>query len=318
MIDAIPSRPTATTAAKTSAAKTAAASAVQGSFQSALASTAEKVSEPQDTLQISGMSDWEKLAELKRLHEQTDYSNMSIEEKIRLIDERWSCFPIYAMSSSLYGPVCINGKTGEPMNKYSVRDHVVIEHSRQLKEAGIKYKPGQYRKAMYGDMSDEEVIAALTKKYSGGSMIDRAGMLAELGAMKMDGNDGQTCFRAIDAMRSRLLYLTGGTSSFDLSAGSPWQESKIEQFAFSTKISWATLGQMLKEYANQNGEEASLDWLLEELGKHTDSTTEKESAQRQLQLKQMLEDQVQEKQAREQETSPDWLAEEIEKGDHHD
>lgn len=72
---------------------------------------------------------------------------------------------------------------------------------------------------------------------------------------------------AIDAMRSQLLRRTGGTTSFDFSAGSPWQESKIEQFAFNTKISWAALGQMLKEYANQNGEDASLDWLLEELGK---------------------------------------------------
>ncbi len=267
MIDAITNKPPATAGAKTTAAKS-----VRGSFQSALASTAEKVSGPQDTLQISGMSDWEKLAELKRLHEQTDYSDMSEEERVRLLANRFeSCFPIHAMNSNLYGPIRINGETGEPMNKYSVRDHVVTECSRQFKEAGVFNKPELYRKAMYGDMSDKEVIAALNKKYSGDSMVDRAGMLFELAAMKLDGNDGKTCYAAIDAMRSRLLRLTGGTTSFDLSAGSPWQESKIEQFAFNTKISWAALGQMLKEYANQNGEDVSLDWLLEELGKHTDS-----------------------------------------------
>ena len=98
MIDAITNKPTATAGAKTTAAKS-----VQGSFQSALASTAARVTEPQDTLQISGMSDWEKLAELKRLHEQTDYSGMSNIERYRTIEDRFeACFPVMAMHSNIY------------------------------------------------------------------------------------------------------------------------------------------------------------------------------------------------------------------------
>lgn len=267
MIDAITNKPTVTTGTKTTAAKS-----VQGSFQSALASTAAKVSETQDTLQISGMSDWEKLAELKRLHEQTDYSGMTEVEKYKLINDRFeSCFPISAMQTNIYGPVDINGQTGEPMNKYCVRDHVVLELEQEMKDAGVQYtkwRPVSLRRQAYYDgMSDQEIIAAVKKKYDGSSMMDRAGALYELAVMNLDGNKGKSYLKAIDAMRSQMLRRTGGTTSFDLSASSPWQESKIEQFALNTKISWATLGQMLKEYARQDGEDVSIDWLLEELGK---------------------------------------------------
>lgn len=310
MLDAITNR----SAASATAAKPAAANAVQGSsFQSALASTAEKVVEPQDTLQLSGMSDWEKLAELKRLHARTDYSGMSVGERIRLIEDRWSCLPIHAMNSDLYGPVCVMGDTGEPTRKYFFRDHAVVEYRKQYEDAGIKYKPGQYREAMYGGMSDQEVLTALSKKYSGGTIIDRAGMLFELGAMRMDGNDGKICFGAIQAMRYMFLRQTGGASEFDLSAGSPWQESKIEQLARDTKVSWGSVAQMLKDYASQNGEEASLDWLLEALGKHTDSMAEQDSIRRQLQLKQLREDQAQEDQVQEDQVREDQMLEALER-----
>lgn len=297
MIEGITNRPTSTANAKTTAAQS-----IQGSFQSALSSAVAQTSQTQDTLEISGMSDWQKLAELKRLHTQTDYSGMSTEEKIRLIEDRWSCFPTWAMISNLYGPICINHETGEPMNKYSVRDHVAVEYSRQIKEAGIEYKPGQYQKAMYGDMSDEEVIAAVAKKYSGSSMVDRAGMLSELAAMRLDGNDGKTFLAAIDAMRIKLLAMTGGTDSLDFAGGSPWQEMKIERFASNTSISWGAINELLKAYAKENGlgEEASLDWLLDELGKHTESMAEKEAAQHQIQLREMQDDRVQEKYVLEQ------------------
>lgn len=267
MIDAITSKPTAAPGAKTTAAKS-----VQGNFQSTLASTAAKVTEPQDSLQISGMSDWEKLAELKRLHEQTDYSGMTEVEKYKLINDRFeSCFPIAAMQTNIYGPIEMYGPTNKPMRKYCVRDHVVLELEHEMKDAGVQYtkrRPVSLRRQAYYDgMSDQEIIAAVEKKYDGDSMTDRAGALYELAVMNLDGNGGKTCLMAIDAMRSQLLRQTGGAFGSDLSAGSPWQESKIEQFAMNTKISWAALGQMLKEYANQNGEDASLDWLLEELGK---------------------------------------------------
>lgn len=301
MIDAITNKPTAAPGAKTTAAKS-----VQGSFQSALASTAAKVTEPQDSLQISGMSDWEKLAELKRLHAQTDYSGMSNIERYRTIEDRFeACFPVMAMHSNIYGPICTD-ENGELMNKHSVRDQVVTEMHRQCKEAGVTCGWGQllHREAYYDGMSDEEIIAAVSKKYPGSSMIDRAGALYELSIMNVDGNQGRTYRNAIDGMRNLLVRRVTGSNSWSaMSADNPWQEMEIIRIASNTKISWGAVNQLAKEYASKLSyvEDASLDWLLEELGKHTDSLAEKESAQRQLQLKQIQEEQIQEKQAREEE-----------------
>lgn len=306
MIDAITNKPTATPGAKTTAAKS-----VQGSFQSTLASTAAKVSEPQDTLQISGMSDWEKLAELKRLHEQTDYSGMDELERYRLIHDRFeSYFPLMAMKSNLYGPICV-GENGELINKHSVRDQVIVELDREVQDAGIARKFGQeplHREAYYDGMSDEEIIAAVSKKYPGSSMIDRAGALYELSIMNVDGNQGRTYRNAIDAMRNLLVRRVTGSNSWSaMSADNPWQEMEIIRHASNTQISWGAVNQLAKEYASKHVyvKDASLDWLLEELGKHTDSIEETESVQRQLQLKQMLEDQMQETQAWEKDTSLD-------------
>lgn len=302
MIDAITNKPTVTAGAKSTAAKS-----VQGSFQSALASTAEKVSAPQDSLQISGMSDWEKLAEIKRLHEQTDYSGMDELERYRLIHDRFeSYFPLMAMKSNLYGPICV-GENGELINKHSVRDQALVELDREVQDAGIARKFGQeplLREAYYSGLSDKEVIAAVQKKYPGNTMIDRAGMLYELATMKLDGKDGDTFYTAIDAMRNQLVRrVTGRNVWSDMSADNPWQEMEIIRHASNTQISWGAVNQLAKEYASKHVyiKDASLDWLLEELGKHTDSIEETESVQRQLQLKQMLEDQMQEKQAREEE-----------------
>ena len=291
MIDAINNKPTTTASTKTTAAK-----AVQGGFQSALASTAAKVAEPQDSLQISGMSDWEKLAELKRLHEQTDYSGMDELERYRLIHDRFeSCFPLMAMLSNIYGP------SGGTLNKGSIREQVLAELDSQVEDAGIARKFGQeplHREAYYPGLSDEEVIAAVSKKHTGNTIIDRAGMLLELSIMGLDGNGGRTYRSAIDAMRNQLVRQVSGRNNWSaMSADNPWQEMQIIQMASNTNISWGAVNLLTKEYSGKHVyvEDASLDWLLEELGKHTDSIAAKESSQRQFQLKQVQDDPAKEK-----------------------
>lgn len=288
MIDAITNKPTTTASTKTAAAKSA-----SSSFQSALASTAAKVTEPQDTLQISGMSDWEKLAELKRLHEQTDYSGMDELERYRVIHDRFeSCFPLMAMFSNIYGPL------GEPLNRGSVREQVLAELDCQVEEAGIARKFGQeplHREAYYSGLSDEEVIAAVSKKHTGNTVIDRAGMLLELSIMGLDGNKGRTYRSAIDAMRNQLVRRVTGRNNWSaMSADNPWQEMQIIQMASNTNISWGAVNQLAKEYSGKHVyvEDASLDWLLEELGKHTDSIAAKESSQRQFRLNQVQKEDV--------------------------
>lgn len=296
MLEGITNKPTTTASAQTTASKS-----VQGSFQSALSSAVTQAAQTQDTLQISGMSDWEKLAELKRLHAQTDYSGMDELERYRLIHDRFeSCFPLMAMSSNLYGPVCVDEK-GELVNKYSVRDQVLVELSQEVRDAGIARKFGQkplHRDAYYAGMSDEEVIEAVSKKYTGDTMIDRAGMLYELASMKLDGNEGKTFYNAIDAMRNQLVRrVTGNNNWSAMSADNPWQEMQIIQIASNTKISWGAVNQLTKEYTSKHDylTNDSLDWLLEELGKHTDSMAEKQTVQHQIQLRELQEKQAQEK-----------------------
>lgn len=256
MIDRISSTPS------TVLQRTTAAKHTQGAFQSVLTSAASQAGKSEDSLQIAGMSDQQKLAELKRLHEETDYSGMSDAEKYRVINSRFeACFPIMAILGGLFGPAIYNPADGKDHYQNQMHDQVMQELTRQSFDVGIApRKTPLIREAFYSGMSDDEVIRAVNQKYSGGTMVDRASALSELSNMGF-GN-GHTML-TIRAMHESLVRRVGGTKDIAGLELNPFQQNKICSLAASTKVSWGQVAQMAKEFGADRG--GTLEWLMEKL-----------------------------------------------------
>lgn len=239
-----------------------AASTVQKDFRSALTSAANQADKSEDSLQISGMSDQQKLAELKRLHEETDYSGMSEVEKYRVIHDRFNaCFPIMAILGGLFGTAIYNSADGENHYQNPLHDQVIKELERQSADVGLMPRnPPLIRQAYYSGMSDDEIVKAVNQKYSGGTMVDRAGALWELNCVGLGNGRAGTVIRA---MHESLVQRVGGTKDIAGLELSPFQQSRIYSLAASTKVSWGQVAQMMKEFASDG--DGALEWLMEKL-----------------------------------------------------
>lgn len=138
----------------------------------------------QDTVSLSNKSYEERLSELRKMHENTDYSDMSAKDIYRLIRQRFQdAFPNYwAIIGGFYN--C----TGEN----SIYVKTWKEEARQLEEAcGAKKleRPDEhaekrkFNRYIYGydeDISDEELLTKIKEKYSAGTLADQCGMAFEM------------------------------------------------------------------------------------------------------------------------------------------
>jgi len=192
------------------------------------------------------MSDYEKLAELKRLHSETDYSNMSAVEKYRTIESRFEeAFPVMTMRGGLFPNMLWTDEDGPNSAPFQLKEDVLAEFHAQFEEAGLKGHGIEniHREAFYSGMSDAEVISAVCEKYSSGTIADQAGTLWELATM---GLDNGIASEAIAGMRYSLSQqIMGGYHGGDV--GSPMQLSQFWEKATGTRLSWRAMGAMALE-----------------------------------------------------------------------
>ena len=164
-----------------------------GSVEKSFSDELERISktEKNDTVQISGMSYEQRLEYLKELHKNTDYSNMTDAEKLRLIHSRFEeNFDIWANNYGLYGSF---------QDTNSLHDRIVREYSSQLSDT---INLGEYnheemqqlwREALYPNQTEEEIIQSVKNKYSGDSTLDKFNTISELMDMGLCDTFSASC-----------------------------------------------------------------------------------------------------------------------------
>ena len=136
----------------------------------------------QDTISLSSRSYAARLDELRKIHENTDYSGMSDKDIALLISSRFrEAFPDYgAMMGGFY--LCASPG--------SIYDEIHEESNRQFLEANngeeLKCEPSEGRNVAryingFGGMTDEEILEEVKRRYPTDSLADRCGAAWELG-----------------------------------------------------------------------------------------------------------------------------------------
>ena len=200
----------------------------------------------QDTVSLSSRSYEERLSELRKMHENTDYSGMSGKEIARLLQSRFeNAFPNYgAISGGFY--LC----AGE----HSIYEKIREAESLQLTEALNGEKPWEkepgglveYRKYIFGyeGFSDDEIMSALNEKYSGGTLADRYGMAWEM--LNLGLGDHQALGNVLAQIREEMVKGTENQYSY-LNRDNPLRISAMIGYGENTTIGWTQLIKNLYE-----------------------------------------------------------------------
>lgn len=156
--------------------------------------SAGPASEPSGPVILSGDSVETKLAKLREMAEHSDYTGMTSAEIFTEVWQRYNrAFDGNMAAIKYFGPTKWQKIAYQFLNEYSpsvdraVRNEIKEKYGLQpgdegYKECKIKYL-GNIRSAAlgYGNMSSEEVEAAIIKKYTGkGTMLDFLNMQGEL------------------------------------------------------------------------------------------------------------------------------------------
>ncbi|QHI72208.1 hypothetical protein [Aminipila terrae] len=158
-------------------------------FEAKKETTAKVESKDGDTLTISQNGTiTQKLEELKKLHEQTDYSGMTDVEKYRLISNRYDeVFPCIA------GKLATNFQTYDPVAKQQISElgEIIPGYPHAERFSNEKFS-GFYKEVKgYQNLSDKEIIEKTKELYSKeGSLPEKVQMMSELWALGVI--DGQT------------------------------------------------------------------------------------------------------------------------------
>lgn len=240
-----------------------------GDFTSRLEFT-RAISQAEDTVSLSALSYERRLEELRKLHENTDYGDMSDRDIARLVTNRFNnAFPNYgAIKGGLY--LC----AGEN----SIYEKVRAEESRQLLEANggekLNYPPSSdkegervWRRYVFGyeGLSDDEIMEKLKEKYSGGTLADRCGMLWEMINLDLDGGSGWDAIRQI---QNEMVKRTEGQYG-SLHRDNPIRINAMIGVGENTTINWTQLIQNCYEDRKDNWtykSEALKQQILMELG----------------------------------------------------
>ena len=211
-------------------------------YQPSLPQQVRMAPQVQDAFSQAGGSYEERLAELKKLHENTDYSGMEPKDISRLLCQRFQeAFPNYwAINGGLY--LC----AGEN----SIYEQVWKEESRQFNEAAngalIEYpndpeertKHNRYTAGYDEDISDEELLAKLQEKYSGGTLADRCGMVMEM--MHVHLLDAHTGDAILMQIRNEQVQRTEGQYG-RLYRDNPIRVNAMIAVGENTAVGWTQL-----------------------------------------------------------------------------
>ncbi len=209
---------------------------------------------------FTGMSDSQKLSTLRKLHEATDYSGMTDVEKYKIMNDRFeAAFPnLSALLSGIYGPTGTNLEEFDPNYRPLLPERVSEARGDQWLDLGLK-NTGRgpvnllHKEAYYSGMTDEEIISAINKKYSGNTLENRVAILRELMVV---GLDNGSAGKALDAIGNSLLSQVRGAPVYDAMFSNPQngiEFSKLVPLASGSRMSWGTVGSMVlsssREYA---------------------------------------------------------------------
>lgn len=229
-----------------------------GNFQAALAKTAK--AEQTELPDFSKMSDRQKLAALAKLHDSTDYSGMTDVEKYKLMNDRFeAAFPhVNSYMGGLFGPSLVyfhDDPIAEENHVKALPELIGDELHRQYSTTGLTKVDKLHREAYYSGMSNEEVLAAISKRHSGGTMADRYDTLHEM--LWMGVGDARAIGNSMFAMRRNMCKIATG-SYYDPPAGfSDGQIRAAYGYASGTKISWAEVKKMAQACAAEFGDRVS-------------------------------------------------------------
>lgn len=223
-----------------------------GSFQSVLTETkkAEKASQTAIP-DFSNMSDRQKLAALAKLHDSTDYSGMTDVERYKLINDRFeAAFPhLGSYMGGLFGSAGIyfENPIDQANHVKTLPEQIADEQKRQLSTAGLSKAYKLHKEAYYSGMTDEETIAAIIKRHSGGTLADRFDALYELQTVRLGRNEAidYAIGDAMFAMQKNVCRFATGSEHFPmLGFYSSGQLHMAQGYASGTKVSWAEVKRM--------------------------------------------------------------------------
>lgn len=196
---------------------------------------AEKVEKSQDSIEIKNLSFEQRLSMVRQQHEATDYSGMTDAERLRTIDERFeAAFPnFFGLTSGILG-----GWMPENTRPY---DQMVGAYYDQVSEV-IEPQPygsgNLFRKAHFDGMTDDEIRKAVNEKYTGGSMMDRAGAIHELRQAGILDGTGETMIRT---MYCQLRDATWSPWRLNLETTHPVRMDAMFHIASDTGMNWTRL-----------------------------------------------------------------------------
>lgn len=199
--------------------------------------TVDKGEKFQDGVAIKDLSFEQRLNLVQQQHEATDYSNMTDAEKMRVIDARFeTVFPSFSgLTSGILG-----GWMVENTRPY---DRMVGAHYGQISDVIVSQPIGSsqlFREAHYDGMSDDEIRKAVNMKYTGGSMIDRAGAIHELLKAGVLESIGSAMVRTMFCQaRDATRCLCGS----NLNTTHPDRMNAMYQSAAHTSMNWTQLTQ---------------------------------------------------------------------------
>lgn len=233
------------------------ASAGNGTFQAALAETkkAEKTSQTAIP-DFSNMSDRQKLAALAKLHDSTDYSGMTDVEKYKLMNDRFeAAFPhLGSYLGGLYGSAGISFENplDQANHVKTLPERISEELHRQYSTAGLSKVWKLHKEAYYSGMTENEIIAAINQRHSGGTIADRFDALYEMLDIRV--GDASAICSAMSAMEMSVCRVaTGSIHSPALGFYSDSQLRAAQGYATGTKVSWAEVKKMALAYAAEFG-----------------------------------------------------------------
>lgn len=239
-------------------AKKTAASARTDTFQSVLTEEerAVQAARTPDLPNFSKMTDKQKLSALATLHDATDYSGMTDVEKYKLMNDRFeAAFPhLGSYLGGLYGPAGISFENplDQANHVKTLPERISDELHRQYSTAGLSKVWKLHKEAYYSGMTENEIIAAINQRHSGGTMADRFDALYEMLDIRV--GDASAICSAMSAMEmSACRVATGSIHSPALGFYSDSQLRAAQGYATGTKVSWAEVKKMAQAYAAEFG-----------------------------------------------------------------
>ncbi len=192
----------------------------------------------QDLSYLSVGSYEQRLEKLWKLHRNTDYSDMSSWDRLRLLDNRMEqAFPedyggIFSGVYSFIDPNSVYAHVYEEASK--IYGEVMKGQPKiQLSELGelTRYRNG------YEGLSDDEIRAKVNEKYSRGTLIDRYAAALELSNLRID--DEASGFVTMQ-IYNELVKGTEQQYGY-LDRDHPIRRNAMLQYARGTTMSWKTL-----------------------------------------------------------------------------